>query len=93
MAITKQAEDGGRRFLGGILPAKQAKHAKQREQVKPGPLLLRSPEVEDNEIAAKRHKKRKTYCFYPPFASFLSQTPALKVVVASTAEESGGGRQ
>ena len=24
----------------------------------------------DYEIAAKRHKKRKTYCFYAPFASF-----------------------
>jgi len=40
--------------------------------------------VEDNEIAAKRHKKRKTYCFCAPFASSLSQTPALKAVVAST---------
>jgi len=27
---------------------------------------------------------RKTHCFYPPFASSLSQTPALKAVVAST---------
>ena len=26
--------------------------------------------MEDNEIAAKRHKKRKTDCFYAPFASF-----------------------
>ena len=26
--------------------------------------------MEDDEIAAKRHKKRKTYCFYAPFASF-----------------------
>ena len=40
--------------------------------------------MEDNEIAAKRHKKRKTYCFCAPFASSLSQTPALKAVVAST---------
>ena len=24
----------------------------------------------DNEIAAKRHKQRKTDCFYAPFASF-----------------------
>ena len=40
--------------------------------------------MEDNEIAAKRHRKRKTYCFYRPFGSFSSQTQALKVVVAST---------
>jgi hypothetical protein len=26
--------------------------------------------MENNEIAAKRHKKRKTYYFYAPFASF-----------------------
>ena len=26
--------------------------------------------MEYNETAAKRHKKRKTYCFYAPFASF-----------------------
>ena len=26
--------------------------------------------MEDNEIAAKRHKQRKTDCFYAPFASF-----------------------
>ena len=26
--------------------------------------------MEDNEIAAKRHKKYKTYCLYAPFASF-----------------------
>ena len=26
--------------------------------------------MEDNEIAAKRHKKRKIECFYAPFASF-----------------------
>jgi len=26
--------------------------------------------MEDNEIAAKRHKKRKIECCYAPFASF-----------------------
>jgi len=26
--------------------------------------------MENNVIAAKRHKKRKTDCFYAPFASF-----------------------